>query len=810
MDYEERANSNSRGDRGSQWGACWGGDAWRQAASDCWGDDAWTQPAGDRWGADDCRTPAGDRRGADAWGNWNAENYWLSDVSHTAASSSVDLRPPQATLEQPHQPTRRGKRGGLMRSKGFNSTIAKTDCQQARAMRRETFLEAKRWCRVAGSQVSRRLIQSYLMSLRKAHMHNNSLQKRAAGIDPGPQPQDWEDDVDEEPVDDEHMVDPVLGSADRMLLQKNESVLGFSVFQPSSIETVIDQYFHVHPTTLVDHNYVTLPLLVAPVGVVSLLLGDVPGFVELVQTCALLCYRMVRVQDEELLNHDAVMQVMASTLQAFYVPAEYLLLKEYVVWVVRFCCSSTVCGFRNFPPVLCSLLDSLGMALDAEAKRGVLVEESLDQSLHCAISSVEMLRRPSAGCQSSHDALLLSISQDFIGQAAKVTSVPVIDSSVCLEPASKQPRAKPRPAKNHGSVRTMLPLPTKQPALVILNFMAEDFFHRNVAGELMIMAAYKSGSNLFQSFVSTQFDYAACQPASQTKKTGMILCDEFYFPRNGRPCTYLSIKGARYDMQDSSIRWESGRRQNQRQLWKHHVASVPTEILYPADTLTIIYLVRNPYFWIHSMCFSQEKYEMYPRACPAGKSSGWRPVRTWEWLMEPIYILHNGDCMIEYGKKFHFDNAIQYWCEHVQGFLSGNVTIGKKTQQIFYLKTEDLKSQTNHVTEQLLAVGIPTKSSVVEPVLEERHVGPCGVSQASFACKTDEDVRDAIPPHIMVKINNELHKYSQIMEYLEYEYMEPSQASSWKSDEVRAAESAAEEASKVLRTASAGIWIEEY
>ena len=61
----------------------------------------------------------------------------------------------------------------------------------------------------------------------------------------------------------------------------------------------------------------------------------------------------------------------------------------------------------------------------------------------------------------------------------------------------------------------------------------------------------------------------------------------------------------------------------------------------------------------------------------------------------------------------------------------------------------------------------------------------------------------------MVKINDELHKYSQIMEYLEYEYMEPSQASSWKSDEVRAAESAAEEASKILRNASAGIWIEE-
>jgi hypothetical protein len=148
MDSEEGASSNSRGNRGSQWGACWGGDAWRQPASDRWGDDAWTQPEGDRWGADDCRTPAGDRRGADAWGNWNAENYWLSGVSHTAASSSVDLRPPQATLEQPHQPTKRGKRGGMMRSKGFNSTIAKTDCQQARAMRRETFLEAKRWCRV--------------------------------------------------------------------------------------------------------------------------------------------------------------------------------------------------------------------------------------------------------------------------------------------------------------------------------------------------------------------------------------------------------------------------------------------------------------------------------------------------------------------------------------------------------------------------------------------------------------------------------------------------------------------------------------
>jgi hypothetical protein len=802
---------DSGGRRGSRWGDwVWDGDnhTWKQSALNS---EAWAQSAGPS--ITDRRTTRSENRQADTTHRWSGQQYQPSGYSQTAASSA-DRRFPLARAEPPYKRTARGKRGGLM-NKNVHYTDAKTDEQRRRALQRQPHDENRRWFRLNNSDYPDPIfIDKWLAVVRKRMAYTNAMREQAASVSLELQPQDSHDDepVSEvgepaECLDDESDAELVLNNGDdEKAMKLNDTVPGFEVFKLSVLNTS-DQLFELRAGTQWDHKYVILPLLVAVETAFEVLMSTALGFVELVQFCALLCYRMVYVDDARMLDHDEVMQLIASTLQAYCVPAEFLLLKEYLVWAVRCCSPSAVCGFgKKQIPVLWSLLDPLGMPLHDAIKINVEHEDS-NEKLQGALSAVELMQRPSADAQSSLQALMDSVAEDIV---SRDTIVPVIDLTLDSEPPSTRPQGSApkrlaQPQRNHGSVAPLLP--TKHAPLVIVNFLqSSQKWNYRKRGSLVIFSCYKSGSNLFQGFVKKQFDYGACQPGNV--RTGFTLCDEIHFPgKNPGADTYLSVKDARCDMQDYSTRWQ--RKQPFRSLWKHHIGTAPTVILYPSDTLTIIYLVRNPYCWLHSLCSSQDKYEMYPKGCdPAKPGKGTRQVGKWEWLMSPIYINHPGDCKFEYGTKFHFGNAMLFWCEHVQGFLSGNVTIDSKTKNIFYLRAEDLVSQTRKVTEVLNRAGIPPKSSGDEPVLETRHVGPYGVDETTHESMSLQMVRDAIPPHVMTQINNELHKYPQIMDYLGYDYMDPSLHARWQSHEVRVAADLVALAMQDLEAGAVGIWSE--
>ena len=720
--------------------------------------------------------------------------------------------------------TKRGKRGGQM-SKNVSSADARTPEQYQRAVRREEYIEASIWVKVNNdADPDPCFLQTWLQAVRKRIAHVKAMREQAASVqdshDDEPVPDISEPATCSECSDDESDAELVLKFEDRMTMNLNRHVPGFEVFK-SSVKNESEQAYKLDRASTWETKYVVLPRLCWSRTQLNRLTRTSPGFVPLVQRCALLCYRMVYVDDKRLLDHDEVMQLIASTLHAYPVRPEFLLLKEYVVWVARCCCGSEVCGFGKEFPVLWPLIDLLGMPLcDDPERKAELMKEDKAEMLRAALSVVEVMKQPFADALSPMGSLMASISEDL---AHRDRSVPLVDLTVDSEPATKRLQGATREQAVQkkivrGSVRSYLP-PQHEP-LVIRNFLQPSITWPGLKrGELIIMSCYKSDSNLFQHFVTTQFEFAACQPQpvivkpgmkTSTKKTGAILCDAFHFSRkNGAgPDTYLSVKDARYDMQDYNSRWH--RKEKIRTLWKHHVATAPTVILYPSNSLTIVYLVKNPYRWIHSLCLSPDKYEMYPKGCDADNpGKGTRAVGKWDWLMEPVYIHHPGDCMIIYGTRIHFGNAIQFWCEHVQGFLSGNVTIDRKTQDIFFLRAEDLEGQTNKVSEQLLSAGIPPKPSVIEPTLETRHVGPSGVAESTHVSKSLDKVRHAIPPHIMAKINAELHKYPHIMPYLEYDYMEPSQAEIWQSDKVKEAADIAGEALDNLRTGAVGIWTEE-
>ena len=162
--------------------------------------------------------------------------------------------------------------------------------------------------------------------------------------------------------DDESDAELVLKFEDRMTMNMNRDVPGFEVFK-SSVKNESEQGYKLDRASTWETKYVVLPRLSWSRTQLNRLTRTSPGFVPLVQRCALLCYRMVYVDDKRLLDHDEVMQLIASTLHAYPVPPEFLLLKEYVVWVARCCCGSKVCGFGKEFPVLWTLLDLLGMHL---------------------------------------------------------------------------------------------------------------------------------------------------------------------------------------------------------------------------------------------------------------------------------------------------------------------------------------------------------------------------------------------------------------------------------------------------------------
>ena len=250
---------DSGGRRGSRWGDWWCNDdthTGRQSAHNPRGWEAWAQSAGDRPSVTDQRNTTH---------HWSGQQYWPSEYSNTAASST-DRNPPQATVVPAYTKTKRGKRGGQM-SKNVSSADARTPEQHQRAVRREEYIEATIWVKVNNdADPDPCFLQTWLQAVRKRIAHVKAMREQAASV---------QDSHDDEPVsdisepatcsecsDDESDAELVLQFGDEIAMNLNRSVPGFEVFKSSDINES-EQYYKLDPAVTWETKYVVLPGLSA-------------------------------------------------------------------------------------------------------------------------------------------------------------------------------------------------------------------------------------------------------------------------------------------------------------------------------------------------------------------------------------------------------------------------------------------------------------------------------------------------------------------------------------------------------------------